>query len=478
MMGKFLAGIYFVFILYSVADGQTSFPDINQEIEAGNFTKAQQLIAVQISEQNLSAKQKYELQFQSELLDRIRQDFNRDEKYVRDALSKYYPNLTDQQLREWERSNELEMKIIDGQKKYFWNAVLNLFRANPEARRRKIEIDGTHESKLDSFLQSYLPKVVNTVKTQGKTRVMPVKLKLTYTLTVDANAVPAGEIVRAWLPFPRSDRERLTDVELINTSEKNFIISPKYYVHQSLYMEKKSQKDKPTVFEMSVSYTGFNEWQDLNQAAISVYNKSGSLYKMFTAEREPHIVFTPEIKALSDEIILDETDPLLKAKLIYKWIGKNIPWTRALEYSTIPNISMYCASNMRGDCGIKSLLFITLCRYNGVPAKWQSGWFLYPVGINLHDWAEVYFEGVGWVPVDPDFNDQDIEDNNAREFFFGGADAYRFIVNNDFSGDFFPAKIHPRSETVDFQRGEVEWRGGNLYFNQWDYHMEVEYPED
>ena len=28
---------------------------------------------------------------------------------------------------------------------------------------------------------------------------------------------------------------------------------------------------------------------------------------------------------------------------------------------------------------------------------------------------------------------------------------------------------HPRSDTVDSQRGEVEWRGGNLYYDQWDY---------
>ena len=39
----------------------------------------------------------------------------------------------------------------------------------------------------------------------------------------------------------------------------------------------------------------------------------------------------------------------------------------------------------------------------------------------------------------------------------------------------FPAKIFPRSGTLDFQRGELEWRGGNIYFDKWDYHMDVEY---
>jgi len=32
-----------------------------------------------------------------------------------------------------------------------------------------------------------------------------------------------------------------------------------------------------------------------------------------------------------------------------------------------------------------------------------------------------------------------------------------------------PAKQHFRSETVDSQRGEAEWAGGNLYFDQWSY---------
>ena len=38
--------------------------------------------------------------------------------------------------------------------------------------------------------------------------------------------------------------------------------------------------------------------------------------------------------------------------------------------------------------------------------------------------------------------------------------------NDDFSQPLVPAKRHFRSETVDSQRGEVEWRGGNLYCGQ------------
>jgi len=454
---------------------QTSYPDINELIAKGEFTEAQEMMQTKISEDELSAKAAWDLQLQSALLDRIRLDFSRDQAYVRKTLQPYYPDLTEEQLAAWEATNELEMRIIDGEKRYFRNAVWNLFRINAEAKKRKAEVDGTSVSSLDQFLQNYLPEAVENIKASETPRANPKRLRLNYTLRVKPDAVPAGEVIRAWLPYPRNDRERLTDIQLNKASEPYYIISPESQPHRSIYMEKEAQAGEWTEFSIQVEYTAYDEWHNLWEAEILPYDEESDLYKTYTAEREQHIIFTPEIRELSQKIVENETDPLKKAWLIYDWIGQNIPWASALEYSTMPNIPAYCIANKSGDCGMKALLFITLLRHNGIPAKWQSGWFLYPDNINLHDWTEVYFEGVGWVPMDPDFNVQDIDNQDAARFFFGGADAYRFIVNDDFGRTFYPAKIHPRSETVDFQRGEVEWRGGNLYFNQWRYDMEVEY---
>jgi hypothetical protein len=58
-----------------------------------------------------------------------------------------------------------------------------------------------------------------------------------------------------------------------------------------------------------------------------------------------------------------------------------------------------------------------------------------------------------------------------------GIDAYRLIINDGIGGEFYPAKKFLRSEPWDFQRGEVEWKGGNLYFNQWNYRLEVNYVD-
>jgi transglutaminase-like putative cysteine protease len=243
-------------------------------------------------------------------------------------------------------------------------------------------------------------------------------------------------------------------------------------------MEKIAKKNEPTVFNFEFQYKSYNEKVNLDPNLVLDYNKDTDLYKTFTSEREQHIIFSDKIKNLSNEIVGDETDPLSIAKKIFTWIAINIPWAGAREYSTITNIPDYCIDKMYGDCGIKSLLFITLCRYNGIPAKWQSGWMLHPGSLNLHDWSEIYFEGIGWVPVDPDFGLIDSENEDLKYYYFGGIDAFRLIVNDDYSQRLFPAKIFPRSETVDFQRGEVEWKGGNLYFDNWTYKMEVEFPDN
>ena len=63
----------------------------------------------------------------------------------------------------------------------------------------------------------------------------------------------------------------------------------------------------------------------------------------------------------------------------------------------------------------------------------------------------------------------DAGDPQLDMFYLGGLDAYRIAFNDDYSQPFAPPKQHFRSETVDLQRGEVEWRGGNLYFDKWDY---------
>lgn len=464
-------------MLTTIITAQTNFNDVNLLVQSGEFKKASKLIDEKLKSNQISSEEIFELQFEKERLDRISKDFNKTAEDVLKIVNKYYPDAQENDLEKWEKDGSLEFKIIDGKKWYFSRAASNLFRINKEAKNQKELVDGFQKDPLDAFLEDYIPKVLDESANGQESLVKPVTFNLNYTVTVDANAVPDGEIIKCWLPFPREGHQRQVDIKLLAVNNDEYVIASNDNPQRTLFMQRPAIKDQPTIFNIVLEVTNYNEVNSILPELIKPYNKESGLYKNHTRENAPHIIFTDKIKDLSKEIVGDEKNPYLISKKIFTWISNNIPWAGAREYSTIENISDYCLTNKHGDCGIKTLLFMTLCRYNGIPAKWQSGWMLHPGEVNLHDWCEVYFEGYGWVPADQSFGLVESEQEDEKYFFLGSIDAYHLIVNDDYSKPLFPAKVFPRSETVDFQRGELEWRGGNLYFDKWDYHMEVKYIE-
>lgn len=463
--------IFLAIILMSVSfiKPQSAADSVEILFNKGEFTKATAMIDRLLKTETDQVKIS-EMTFKKDLMRRIRLDFRRTREEVITYIKKYYDTVTDAMMDEWERSGHLEMRIIEGEKRYFGNAAPNLFRVNAEAKKKKIEKEGNLPDTLDTFLEQEIPLIIGAANKGDGRFTAPKTIELHYTLSVKVGMVPDGEIIRCWMPYPRAT-VRQSDIQLLTASQDNYIIAPEEQLHRSIYMEKKAEAGKKTEFSFKVRYKAKSEYNNLKGAT----NKPSDTFslKEYIAERPPHIVFTDKIKKLSDELIKPGMSDFEKLRAIYTWIDANIPWASALEYSTIPAISDYCITNGRGDCGIKTLLFMTLARYNNIPAKWQSGWMLHPGSLNLHDWGEVYISGTGWVPVDQSFGMQNLLKDDSKYFFLGSTDYYHLVVNDDYSGEFFPAKKHHRSETVDFQRGEVEWSGGNLYFDSWNYDMEV-----
>lgn len=414
--------------------------------------------------------------WEDDLRHRLLVDFCLTEAQVKDYIRKYIPDVTDEQMRKWEDDKSLEYMVFDGEKRYFRNAGPNLFRLDSLCRDIKLAKEGKVVNGSEKVNKENLPEIISSVKESGQSLGAPKRMRVTYTLTVDTNAVPAGEIVRCWLPYPRADIKRQQGVKLISTSEPEYLLSPETCAHSTLYMEKRATLDEPTVFSETFEYTSYGEWHNLKPEDVQPYDTTTALYKEYTAEREKHIIFSPRLRELASKLTEGENNPYLKALRIFRWIDAHFPWASAREYSTIDNIPEYVLNNRHGDCGQVTLLFVTLCRICGIPAHFQSGFMMHPNAWNLHDWAEVYFEGVGWVPVDQSFGIPTFAENQDETLFFlGGIDSWRMIVNSDYGMPLVPAKKYPRSETVDFQRGEVEWDGGNLYFPQWDYTMDIEY---
>ena len=485
MKYRFLISRSFVFALVGaisvLAACQTKLQEqslnltkIERLIHSGEINMAGTVVDSIKSSRKLSAIQLRQLDSLLEIGNRIKIDFSLSEPEVKSRLSKYFSVLDSATVQNWERSGKLEMRMIDGQKRYFGNAVPNLFRLDDEARKFKEKIDGVTVDSLGLFCLQHTAKVISETKSLGQTA-SPVKMKLNYTIEVKPNAVPDGEIIRCWMPFPRQGNARQKNINLLKSDPEKAMGAPESDLQHSVYLERKAVKDQSTTFQIEFEVETSAQYFDLTQEMIKPYNVNSTVYKENTAERAPQIVFTPQIRQLAARILQGETNPLLKVQKIYNWINDSVRWASALEYSMFENIPAYVLKTHHGDCGMQTLLFMTLARSQGIPVKWQSGWMLHPHEVNLHDWCEVYYEGVGWVPLDMSFGLQASPDEKVRNFYRSGIDAYRLIVNDDYSRKLSPEKKYLRSEPYDFQRGELEWEGGNLYFDQWSWHMEVTY---
>ena len=82
---------------------------------------------------------------------------------------------------------------------------------------------------------------------------------------------------------------------------------------------------------------------------------------------------------------------------------------------------------------------------------------------------------LGWIPCDASNGCQSSDDPKVREFYLGHQDAYRLIVNREYGSPLVPPKQSFRSEPADFQRGEIEIDGRNLFYDDWDYDIEFQW---
>ncbi|HZK94495.1 MAG TPA: transglutaminase-like domain-containing protein [Prolixibacteraceae bacterium] len=449
-------------------------PDIETAIQNGQLTLANQWGDSIIKYGNPDSSTKIKLSSIIDMNGRIEADFTLKALEIESRLQKEFGDYSQDDRVTWEKNNWLEYRMIDGEKRYFKRAISNLKLILQSQKSKLTESQGFVTDKLSLFCLEHSQKVLKESKSDGKP-VLPVNMKVIYRLTVNADAVPDGKTVRCWLPWPREVHDRQRDVALIKTVPETHIIAPDSVEQRSIYFEQPASKGKPVVFEIQFSYLSMAQYFDLSKLKVLPYDTTSVLFKKYTAEQYPQIVFTNEIKQLSDSIVSGAETPAEKVRKIYYWINNHIIWTGALEYSIMPFIPGYVLTNRRGDCGMQTLLFMTMARYQKIPVKWQSGWMMHPNEVNLHDWCEVFYNGVGWVPLDMSFNLQNSADLHEKEFYISGIDAYRLIVNDAIGSKFVPVKKFPRSEPYDFQRGEVEWEEGNLYFNQWNYEMHVEY---
>lgn len=454
--------------------GAQTAPDVLGQAQAavaeGRFRDAEELLRAHIPDPDAPVADPYAVAL--EIIRRTRLDYPLTADQMLARLRESIPDATPADVERWRQQGVLQHRIIDGEARYFSRAAGNLLRFCEEARRRRTP----PVAPAGGFdLPRHLAGLLAEADAGDSPLVHPVRHRVRYELRVrDGHPrLRPGARVRCWLPFPQEYRQQ-RDVRLVAAEPAGAVVAPNGHPQRTIYFEQ-VLGDPPAAPRLAVEleFTTSAYVPRLDPAAVRPYDPQSATVREFTAERPPHILLTPEVRRLAAGIVGAESNPLLRAQRIFRWVAQNIPWCAELEYSTIPSLSAKGLATRQGDCGVQGLVFITLCRAAGVPARWQSGWQTLPGDSNMHDWSEFYVEPWGWLPADASYGLQPHADPRVQEFYCGHLDPYRLIVNLDYARELHPPKTSFRSEPNDFQRGEIEIDGHNLYFDEWTWDFRV-----
>src|SRR6056297_778828 len=383
------------------------------------------------------------LEYELYRIKRVKKNYQYTATEALEHLKSQVENITDDEFQNLINEKRLDYLDFEGERYFEKRFADNLCFAEHAYMKRKV-LDPEREngknllhSRLDELLRGDSPKAY--------------KVKGSVTKKI-LRAPEKSTIIKCWLPLPKSDLQQRVSSP-IKTDIKDFTVSRNNHPQRTLFTQRAYNKKEEMSFSVEFEYRITEIISNVDPQEVTVPKLNMDTYLQ---EQLPHIVFTPYLKHLAKQIKGTETNPYLVAKRIFDWITLHVRYSFMKEYKFYQDLSTYAAINLKGDCGVQALLFITLCRICGVPARWQSGWYANPILSGNHDWAFFYCEPYGWLPVHCSFGGARRDQEAYREFYFGNLDAFRMVTTTGFMAPFFPEKQFIRNDPYDNQTGEIE----------------------
>jgi len=256
------------------------------------------------------------------------------------------------------------------------------------------------------------------------------------TIKVDLQIPESPQAAKIWLPYPVSGEYQVIENMDIKGN----------FVNSSVYKEPKS----------GVLYL-FAEWpKEVREKNLELGFRVSTKDRQNRNLRDTGAPVPVEIQKylqtdwwipsdgpvvdIANNIKKNKTGILEKARAVYDWVVENTsrdPTVRGCGLGIVETT----ISKLSGKCADISSVYVALARNIGVPAREVFGLRLgtkpeQNITADYHCWAEFYLPGTGWVAVDPaDVRKKMLVDGLAlaevkklREYFFGGVDAYRMVL--------------------------------------------------
>lgn len=374
-----------------------------------------------------------------------------------EMMTESFRDYQEEELLELKATGKVDWLYIEGQVHFQRRFLLNLIKTQKHYADRLLVQENND---IDRLRKIELNQNIEQMKKNGERQV---KIQLKASIKVKKEFERPGERVKVYLPLPK-ECQQISAIEILASRPEKAIIAPSDQGQRTICFDTILEPNQ----EFSVEYSYLNQ---VNYLDLKPDNATDEQPSFELQEQLPHIRFTPYLESLLAEILEQEENPVNKAWKIYQFVTTKINYSFMREYFTIDNISEYAAVNLKGDCGVQAILFITLCRMAKIPAKWQSGLYVSQYYTGCHDWAQFYIAPYGWVFADLSFGGGAYRENDLERwrYYFGNLDVFRMPANSQIQEDFTPPKEGLRADPIDNQRGEFEYDGQGLPYA----HLEV-----
>ncbi len=431
----------------------------------GDFERAVKVIDRRL-EKDIPQALKKRLLYEKEILSRIPEEYPYTWEDALALLQAHVKDFQEEELEELWEENGAEWIYRNGKIFFKDDFLSNLIKTRPWIGERLIN----PEEKDSGEDKRMLDTVIEKMELQGG---MACRFSICSTMKLAPEAERPGEMISVYLPVPVEYAQvrnfRLLSVTIGENgkerpaAKEEYTLSPPQYPQRTVCIRTIHRPGQT----YSIEYTYETHMQYVKPRAEEV---SPSQPGFYLEEQLPHIRFTPYLKAVTEEVVGTEQNPLLKAKRIYDYITSHMMYSFVRNYITVTDIAEYGASCWKGDCGFQALLFITMCRIAGVPARWQSGLYARPFSAGCHDWAQFYIAPYGWLYADCSFGGSAYRAGaqKRREFYFGNLDPFRMPAVSQFQQPFFPPMKYVRNDPYDNQRGEAEYEDRSLRYGEYE----------
>lgn len=428
----------------------------------GDFKGAIHLIDKKLSAGNTPEAFRNCLKVQREIILRLPDDYPLTRKEALALIRKHIPDFTEEEFDEREDAGKIDWIYIDGVPHYFNRFFETMCKTDAAfAERAGVKTAGA-ETLVDG--EPIKDRACRIMREKGK---MANRIRCRASVRIKDEFFEKGKLVRVHLPIPCAcEQQRDIIIEKLYPGDGS--AAPETAPQRTVCWEEVMEENHE--FSVEFSYIHTAKYHDVSGIVPSAKQPSFD-----TEEVAPHIVFTPYIRELALSLTKGIDNPLEKARKFYDFITLNVKYSFMRAYFGLENIAETCARNFVGDCGVQALLFITLCRAVGIPARWQSGWIVQPDFCGAHDWAMFYAAPYGWLYADPSFGGGAVREGKEalRQHYFGNLDPYRMVANSEFQAEFTIPKQQWRADPYDNQLGEIETEDCGLRYSEYERTKEV-----